>query len=167
MFALFSTEDHDIFTEKMLSSPLFIDIITTLFTYAVTWPLTVHKLATCGHRLPLDTTYIPYTKAMNVPHTESVRDGADLCRDFKQGIQQNIKNASWNHAGDKHLIILLLFPVPLLPRGTSEGSSSLLLASPAAKLPRSLKMATPPWLFPGGWAGLAAGTRVVLLFRAP
>lgn len=35
-FVLFSTEDHDVFTEKMLSSLLFIDIITTLFTYDMT-----------------------------------------------------------------------------------------------------------------------------------
>lgn len=45
------------FTEKMLYSLLFIGIITTLFTYDMTWLLIVYKLATRGHRLPLDTTY--------------------------------------------------------------------------------------------------------------
>lgn len=139
MFVLFSTEGHDVFTEKMLSL-LFIDIITTLFTKDMAWLLIVYKLATRGHRLPLDTTYtkastlftsffqaisleIPYTKAMNVPRTGSVRDGAELCRDFKQGIQQGITSASWNHPGDKHLNISLLFPGPLrlsLPEAQSR-----------------------------------------------
>lgn len=55
-FVLFST-DHDVFTEKMCSSLLFIDIISTLFTYDTFWLLTVYKLATSGQRLPLDTAY--------------------------------------------------------------------------------------------------------------
>lgn len=98
---------------------------------------------------------------MNVPCTESVRDGADLCRDFELEIQQSIMSASWNHPGDKHPTILSLFPEPLClssQEAQVRASSSLLLASPPAKFPRSLKTATPPWLFPGGWAGLQGWT---------
>lgn len=60
---LFSTGDHDIGSRRkffLLPSLLFIDITTILFTYDMTWPLTVYELTTSEHWVPLDTTHTKF-----------------------------------------------------------------------------------------------------------